>query len=151
AFAVIVGFLFTAVRNWTGRPTPTGGTLAAIALAWLAARGLVFTPWTELAAVADSAFALAAAAGLPVPRIASGNRRNFFFVALLVLLGGLNLCFYLAKDDVLDVPVGVGLEIALDVILLVMAVIGGRVIPMFTASTIPDANPARKPWLERAA
>src|SRR5581483_9902767 len=102
AFAVMVGFLFTAVRNWTGRPTPTGGTLAAIALAWVAARVLVFTPWTELAAFADAAFALAAAAGIAVPLIASGNRRNLFFVVLLVALGALNLCFYLAKDDVLD-------------------------------------------------
>src|SRR6185295_6238916 len=27
ALAVVVGFLFTAGRNWTGRPTPTGGAL----------------------------------------------------------------------------------------------------------------------------
>ncbi|MGE5143739.1 MAG: NnrS family protein, partial [Acidobacteriota bacterium] len=26
--AVVAGFLFTAVRNWTARPTPTGTTLA---------------------------------------------------------------------------------------------------------------------------
>ena len=151
AFAVMVGFLFTAVRNWTGRPTPSGGTLAAIALAWLAARVLVFTPWTELAAIADAAFALAAAAGIAVPLIASGNRRNYFFIALLVLLGAVNLCFYLAKDDVLDAPVGVGLEIALDLILFVMAVMGGRLIPMFTANAIPGAAPRRAPWLDRAA
>ena len=31
AFAVIVGFVFTADGNWTNRPTPTGMTLAAIA------------------------------------------------------------------------------------------------------------------------
>ena len=31
AFAVIAGFLLTAVRNWTGLPTPAGGPLAAIA------------------------------------------------------------------------------------------------------------------------
>ena len=151
AFAVMVGFLFTAVRNWTGRPTPSGASLAAIALAWLAARVLVFTPWTELAAFADAAFALAAAAGIAVPLIASGNRRNYFFVALLVLLGAVNLCFYLAKDDVLDVPVGVGLQIALDLILFVMAVMAGRVIPMFTANAIPGAAPRRVPWLDRAA
>jgi len=30
AFAVIVGFLFTAGRNWTDQPTPTGATLGAI-------------------------------------------------------------------------------------------------------------------------
>jgi hypothetical protein len=34
--AVIVGFLFTAGRNWTGRPTPAGWPLAALALLWLA-------------------------------------------------------------------------------------------------------------------
>ncbi len=151
AFAVIVGFLFTAVRNWTARPTPAGGTLAAIAACWLAARVLVFTPWTELAAVADAAFALAAAAGIAVPLFAARNRRNYFFVALLLALGAVNLCFYLARDDVLDVPVGIGLQVALDLILFVMAVMGGRVIPMFTANAIPGADPRRHAWLDRAA
>ena len=151
AFAVIVGFLFTAVRNWTGRPTPGGGALAAIAASWLAARVLVFTPWTELAAVADAAFALAAAAGIAVPLIAARNRRNYFFIALLLFLGAVNLCFYLAKDDVLDVPVGVGLQVALDLILFIMTVMAGRVIPMFTANAIPGADPRRNAWLDRAA
>src|SRR3974390_2824421 len=34
--AVVAGFLFTAVRNWTQRQTPTGPTLAAIAALWVA-------------------------------------------------------------------------------------------------------------------
>src|SRR6187200_1984549 len=33
--AVIVGFLFTAGRNWSNRATPTGGALAALALLWV--------------------------------------------------------------------------------------------------------------------
>src|SRR6202165_4379394 len=37
-FAVIAGFLLTAVRNWTGLPTPSGALLAAIAALWLSAR-----------------------------------------------------------------------------------------------------------------
>src|SRR5678815_555399 len=32
--AVIAGFLFTAVGNWTGKPTPTGALLAALATLW---------------------------------------------------------------------------------------------------------------------
>jgi uncharacterized protein involved in response to NO len=151
AFAVIVGFLFTAVRNWTGRRTPTGGTLAAIAASWLAARILVLTPWTELAALADAAFALAAAAGIAVPLVSARNRRNYFFIAVLVLLGAVNLGFYLAKDEVLDLPIGLGLQLALDLILFVMAVMGGRVIPMFTANALPAAKPQRRPWLDRTA
>ena len=45
ALAVIVGFLFTAGRNWTNRPTPSGLPLALLALLWLAGRVLVTTPY----------------------------------------------------------------------------------------------------------
>jgi uncharacterized protein involved in response to NO len=150
AFAVIVGFLFTAVRNWTGRPTPTGAKLAGIVALWVAARVLVLTPWTELAAMCDVAFALAAAAGIAVPLAASDNRRNFFFVAILVALGVVNLAFYLGKADVLDVGVGEWVKIALDLILVVMTIIAGRVVPMFTANAVPAAKPRRVAWVERA-
>ena len=44
ALAVIVGFLFTAGRNWSNRPTPVGMPLAALALLWIAGRVLVVTP-----------------------------------------------------------------------------------------------------------
>ena len=44
ALAVVVGFLFTAGRNWSNRPTPTGPLLAALALLWVAGRILVLTP-----------------------------------------------------------------------------------------------------------
>src|SRR6188768_3040971 len=65
--AVVVGFLFTAGRNWTGLPTPTGAGLAALAALWLAARVLVLTPWGWASALANVAFPLAAAAALAVP------------------------------------------------------------------------------------
>jgi uncharacterized protein involved in response to NO len=38
ALAVIVGFLFTAGRNWSRQPTPTGLQLAALAALRVAAR-----------------------------------------------------------------------------------------------------------------
>jgi hypothetical protein len=37
ASAVIVGFLLTAGKAWTGQPTPRGAALGALALLWLAA------------------------------------------------------------------------------------------------------------------
>ena len=43
--AVIAGFLFTAGRNWTGQPTPTGVALQAFALLWVAGRVLMLTPY----------------------------------------------------------------------------------------------------------
>ncbi|MGC2517814.1 MAG: NnrS family protein, partial [Burkholderiales bacterium] len=108
-------------------------------------------PWTLAAAAADTAFALAAAAGLAVPLWRSRNRRNYFLVALLLGLGAANLAFYLAKEDLLDMPVGEGLQIALDLILFIMTVMGGRVIPMFTMNAVPGAKGTRLGWLERLA
>src|SRR6476660_1634546 len=67
ALAVVVGFLFTAGRNWTNKPTPTGPLLAVLALLWLAGRVLVLTPFGWAAAVANTAFPLAAAVSLGVP------------------------------------------------------------------------------------
>jgi len=151
AFAVIVGFLFTAGRNWTGQPTPCGARLAGIAALWLAARVLVLTPYAVLAAAADTAFALAAAWGLAVPLAKSGNRRNYFFVALLLALGAANLAFHLAMAGLAAVPVRLGLALGLDLVLFAMAVMGGRVIPMFTSNAIPAARSRRIPWIERLA
>ena len=39
---VIAGFLLTAVRNWTGRPTASGGSLAPLVTLWLLGRLLPF-------------------------------------------------------------------------------------------------------------
>jgi uncharacterized protein involved in response to NO len=149
AFAVIVGFLFTAGRNWTNQPTPTGMALAAIAALWLAARVLVLTPWHEYAAVADVAFAMAAAIGMGIPLFASRNRRNYFFVPLLLAFGAVNLAFYLAMAGVIDFSVRRGLQVGMDLILFVVSVMGGRVIPMFTENALPGTKAVRRAWLER--
>ena len=41
--AVVAGFLLTAVRTWTGKPTPAGVPLMALAALWVAGRVLVLT------------------------------------------------------------------------------------------------------------
>lgn len=151
AFAVITGFLFTAVRNWADEPTPTGAALAAIAGLWLAGRILVVTPWTVLAAIADCAFAIAAATGIAVPLLKSKNRRNYFFIGLLLALGALNLTFHLAMAREINLPVERALQVGLDLIMFIIAVMGGRVIPMFTANGVPGTKPRRLLWLERSA
>ena len=73
AFAVIAGFLLTAVRAWTGVPTPAGAALAAMAALWLGARVLALFS-LPAAAAADAVFALALAWGIGRPIIASRNR-----------------------------------------------------------------------------
>ena len=142
AFAVIAGFLLTAVRVWTGRPTPTGAVLAAIAALWLLARALALVS-LPAAAAAGAVFALAVAGGIGQPLVASGNRRNLFFIALVLALG--------AAGIALQTYPQLGIAIGLDVVLFVMAVVAGRVVPMFTNNGVPGAGARRNAVVERAA
>jgi uncharacterized protein involved in response to NO len=151
AIAVIAGFLFTAGRNWTGQPTPTGSLLASYALLWLAGRVAVLLPYPWTAAVLNAAFPVAVAAGLAVPLARSGNRRNYFFVALLVLLGGVAFTIHLARFGVVTLPARAGIGIGLDIVLFVVAVMGGRVIPMFTNNGVPGTRATRHPLVEKVA
>jgi uncharacterized protein involved in response to NO len=149
--AVVAGFLFTAVRNWTGLATPTGTALAACALLWLAGRILVLTPFAMPAAAVNAAFPVAVAIGIGIPLWRSGNRRNYFFVGLLLLIAVATLAFHLALQGRLDWPQRAGLEAGLDIVLFIMAVVGGRVIPMFTNNGVPGTKAARHPRVEQLA
>lgn len=150
--AVISGFLLTAVRNWTGRPTPAGGALAALAGLWLAGRVLQLTGPALPAALLDIAFLPAVAAALAVPLWQSRNRRNAFVVPLLLTLGGLGAAHhgaYLGWTD--GVWASRAVTVALDLIALLLTVIGGRVVPAFSANAVPGLRPRRWPVVEALA
>jgi len=152
AFAVIAGFLLTAGRNWTQQPTPTGAGLAAIFALWLAGRVLAFMPVPSyLAAAVNAAFPVAVAWGLGRALLASRNRRNYFFVAILVAAAAASLAINLAAMGVVPVPPWLGVQVALDLVLVVLVVMGGRVIPMFTNNGVPGADAVRRPAIERLA
>jgi uncharacterized protein involved in response to NO len=151
ALAVIVGFLFTAGRNWTNQPTPSGPALAALAGLWVAGRVLVLTPFGWAAAVVNVAFPMAAAVALAIPFIKARNRRNYFFVGLLALMSVAAGFVHLAQLGVVSLPAWAGLQLGLDVVLFIVSVMGGRVIPMFTNNGVPGASATRKPFVEKAA
>ena len=151
ALAVVVGFLFTAGRNWSGRPTPTGAALMVLALLWLAGRVLVLTPWHWAAALVNCAFPFAAAVGLGRALVGAGNRRNYFFIGALVLLGFAQLGVHLSQLRVLELAPWLGIRVGLDMLLFIMAVMGGRVIPMFTNNGVPGTQARRHPALEWVA
>jgi uncharacterized protein involved in response to NO len=149
--AVVAGFLFTAVRNWTGRPTPEGATLAAIVALWVTGRVFALTPWTTAAALASALFPLVVAVAVAMPLVASGNRRNYFFVALLAGVALAASLVHLSLLGAIQRPPRAGLQAGLDVVLFIVAVIGGRVIPMFTNNGVPGAGARRNAWVERTA
>ena len=147
--AVVVGFLFTAGRNWTSRPTPKGPALAALAALWLAGRILVLTPFPVEAAVASAAFPAAAAVALAIPLVAARNRRNYFFIGVLLALAGADVLFHLAHAGVVSVAPWASIQAGLDVILFIMTVMAGRVVPMFTNNGVMGAAAKSIPSLER--
>ena len=149
--AVIVGCLFTAGRNWTGQPTPTGGLLIAFLLLWLAGRVLVLTPWETAATLVNAAFPLAVAVAFAMPLAKSRNRRNYFFVALLLAFALTAVALHLSYLGVLAWPQRMSLQVALDLVLFIIAVMGGRVIPMFTNNGVPGTRATRQPVVEKLA
>ncbi|TFW01803.1 NnrS family protein [Oxalobacteraceae bacterium OM1] len=147
--AVVIGFLYTAGRNWTGLWTPRGKALAALAVLWIAGRAAMLFAPPVLAALIDFAFLPAAA--WPLYRVLkrSGNKRNMVLVGLLALLTLANGVFHAAALGVLPVSPLQPVYAAIMVIVIIEAVIGGRVIPNFTANAVKGSNPVQNAKRDR--
>jgi len=141
AFAVIAGFLLTAVRAWSSRPTPSGAALAGVAALWIAARLFAFHS-LQISSVLDALFAIAVAWGIGRPILATGNR-NWYFILFVLALGAASLAFQAYP--------GVALAVGLDVVLFVVAIMGGRVIPAFTNNAVPGAGARHNRFVEYGA
>jgi len=152
--AVVAGFLLTAVRNWTQRETASGAALYGLAALWGLGR-LVMTVRLGLPAPAiaiiDLAFLPALALSVARPIIASGNRRNYAMIGVLALLFMANVAVHL---DALGVAPGWQLRAthtAVIVLVLLSAIIAGRVIPMFTRNATGSTRIVSVAWLDIAA
>ena len=150
AVAVIVGFLFTAVRNWTGLPTPSGARLAGLCALWIAGRVAMLRAPDAIGAAIDIAFLPVVAMVLWSP-LARTRNRNRFFIGILLLLAAANFAFHLAR---LNVPLGAPnqyVKLALYLVVFIVAIMAGRVTPSFTKNAIPQARIHTWPWLDRVA
>ncbi|MDP4528425.1 NnrS family protein [Alkalimonas delamerensis] len=152
--AIIVGFLLTAVQNWTGLRATHGGPLLWLTLVWLAARALMLLggslPGVVVAAV-DLAFLPLAALLFGRILLKAGQSRNLFFVPVLLLLTACNALMH--AGVILEQPLYSqhGMLNTIWLITLVMAIVSGRVLPMFTANGTQTPRIEAKPWLDNAA
>jgi uncharacterized protein involved in response to NO len=154
AAAVIAGFLLTSVRNWTGTRTLTGASLAALVGVWVAGRGLPFLEHSLpgwLIALVDLAFLPILAGSLAVPLLRRAPPRNMVFVPVLVALALANLLVHLGRLGMGLDTARLGVYLAVDLVVLLIAVVGGRVVPFFTERALPGATPVRRAWLEPVA
>ncbi len=137
ASAVIVGFLLSAGKAWTGLTVARGPALGGLAILWLVARIAAVTTPYAVYALLDALLLPLVAALLGAVLLRAGNRRNLPLVALLVLLSLANAAFHLAWLDLIGIPAIRALHAALALIVLIASVMGGRVIPAFTISATP--------------
>ena len=152
--AVVTGFLFTAGRNWTGVPTPTGKPLAALALLWLCGRLAMAFGGGLLAVIVDALFLPAVAIALGRVLMKAGNRRNYFLPVMLMVMAMTNLSFHLGRMEVLSIDPMTALHLMLSLVVMLETIIGGRVIPSFTASALRGTKGFKqwqRPWLNASA
>jgi uncharacterized protein involved in response to NO len=151
AGAVIAGFLLTAVRNWTGLPTPSGQRLAVLVSLWALARLTLWIPGVSpwLAAPFNIAFFPVLAASLAHPLWQGANRVNRWFLAILLAMG---LAQTLVQLEALGLaPLArSGLGLMLNLVLLLLIFVAGRVLPFFTERAVAQARPRSRRWLEIA-
>jgi uncharacterized protein involved in response to NO len=144
--AVITGFLFTAIPNWTGRLPIQGKPLLALVLVWAAGRvGVTVSAdvgWVTAAAI-DVGFLALIVAAAAREILAGKNWRNLKVVGLVGLLLAGNAAFHLEAH--FNGAADYGVRIGIAVVVLLIAVIGGRIIPSFTRNWLARKNPGRLP------
>ncbi len=150
--AVIAGFLLTAVKNWTGMAVPTGRWLAFISGVWLLGRILIVTPGAPgwLVALTDLMFLPLVGGSLWRPLWHGRNKVNRVF---LLLFAGMTLGNALVHLDVAGVLPGWwprGVYFMVDMVLLVLLLVAGRVVPFFTEKAVPGARSRVRPRIEQA-
>lgn len=151
AVAVIIGFLFTAGRNWTGLDTPTGKPLMVLAAVWLAGRLAMAFGSGAWVAIVDLAFLPVAAGMLLRVLIKAKSKRNYFVGALPAMLALANLFFHLAALGVIEADPLTAMHLALGLVVLLETIVGGRVIPMFTFNAVRGVKQWRNVKVDWAA
>ncbi|MFN5449859.1 NnrS family protein [Bradyrhizobium sp.] len=144
--AIVTGFLFTAIPNWTGRLPIRGMPLLMLVTLWLAGRIAVtfsaFGPWWA-ALLIDAGFLLLVVLAAAREIAAGRNWHNLPVVAIVGVLCAGNVAFHVEAH--LHGSADYAIRIGVAVVVLLLALIGGRITPSFTRNWLVKHNPGRLP------
>jgi uncharacterized protein involved in response to NO len=143
--AVITGFLLTAIPNWTDRTPIRGRELMLLCTLWLAGRLVMAIPFLTplLSACVDAAF-LITVAGLVWREIGAGKSWTHAPIGCLISLhAGANIFFHVQalSGAATDLPE----RMALALVMVLLALIGGRVTPNFTRAFLAEQGMVEQP------
>lgn len=146
--AGVLGFLTTALPNLAGATPVTGRPLALLAALWLAGRLALWAAdllpphvvaGTDLALI-PTAFVLL---WRSLPQ--GAGKRAAPFLALFVVLAAANTLTHLEAIGWTGDTGRIGVRLGIDAALVLIALIGGRIIPAFTANALRVAGVRRLP------
>ena len=161
AFAVLGGFLLTAVKHRTHIPTVNGWPLLLLAILWIIGRILPFLSTVPLwyLAVHELVFMALVLFFAVLPLLQTKNVYEYryempVFIALFVLMLA-NLLFHLGLNGVRGIGSQLGLYLGLYTFVGLILVMGRRVIPGFIEHAIGGGFQARNnhwlDWISRVA
>lgn len=138
AMAIVMGFLLTAVRNWTGLETASPLGLFVIWIFWVFARFVMMFGGDysyNLIVTSQLLPVILTAAFIAYPIIKKRMWRNLFAPLVLVLFAMLDIAIInqMYFDNV--IPSGL-IENSIFVMLFLITMIAGRIIPFFTANKL---------------
>lgn len=153
--AAIAGFLLTAVPSWTGSQALAGPPLVALTLLWLAGRvvfSLCHAVPTWLLVLGELGFIPALMLAVAPALLRAGNR-NWPMLALLFAFWAADVTFIVGLATADPLLSRTALLAALDVVLVLITIIGGRIVPAFTGNALRargvQASVGSTPFVER--
>ncbi|HEU5134620.1 MAG TPA: NnrS family protein [Steroidobacteraceae bacterium] len=136
--AAVAGFLLTAVPSWTGARGFAGRPLMIMVGLWFLGRVAMSTVgdvpfWLTATAELSLLPALLVLLAPPILRSANRNAPLLAVVSVLWLIDGAFLVGLQRGDAALA---GGAMRLAIDLVLILVTVIGGRIVPAFTANAL---------------
>jgi uncharacterized protein involved in response to NO len=147
--AIICGLLLTALPSWAGVRDIAGRPLAFLVGAWAAGRAAIWLspllPPGAVAAVDVSLLLLLAT--LLAPGLARARERRFLVVLpVLVALAALDFAFHLARATGSSAGMSQALDAAVATIVVLYALVGGFMTPVFTDNALRDQDSPHRAW-----
>ncbi|MBZ0129389.1 MAG: NnrS family protein [Rhodobacteraceae bacterium] len=156
AAAAIAGFLMTAVPNWTGSGPVKRPFITLAVSVWLLARLMFLMPQglpLQALAVVDLAFIPILMGKLLSQLLKRPKPQNVVFLLFLAILWSGNLLIHLQWAGWTSGSFNPGIRIGILALAIMIGVIGGRVIPVFTRNAmqrgeIEAGAPVSRRWAE---
>ena len=145
--AAITGFILTAIPNWTGRLPIKNKPLAILAFLWIVGRvGFLNIAifGTTVTTLMDLPFLIVLVLVIAREIVSGKNWRNLPVIILISFFTLGNILVHLQIHEIID-SAELGIRLSTFVLSILLALIGGRIVPSFTRNWLTQNQAQRFP------